>query len=125
MNNIRIVKAEDVEVEKDSDFVEEEMEELIKKLKAYAELYRKEPYGREVEGTAELLEEAAAFVQEAKESVGKMKKRYMDGIPVDFEGDDADDEIQCPYCGYGVARNDDYADMKPKHCPECGTKLIY
>lgn len=49
----------------------------------------------------------------------------MDGIPVDFEGDDADDEIQCPYCGYGVARNDDYADMKPKHCPECGTKLIY
>lgn len=124
-NNIRIVKAEDVEVEKDSDFVEEEMEELIKKLKAYAELYRKEPYGREVEGTAELLEEAAAFVQEAKESVGKMKKRYMDGIPVDFEGDDADDEIQCPYCGYGVARNDDYADMKPKHCPECGTKLIY
>ena len=23
------------------------------------------------------------------------------------------------------ARNDDYAEMRPKHCPECGTKLIY
>ena len=22
-------------------------------------------------------------------------------------------------------RNDDYAEMRPKHCPECGTKLIY
>lgn len=31
----------------------------------------------------------------------------------------------CPFCGYEVARNDDYEEMRPKHCPECGTKLTY
>lgn len=54
-----------------------------------------------------------------------MKKRYMEGIPVHYQGDDADDGIECPVCGYEVAQNDDYDYMKPKHCPECGTKLIY
>ena len=24
-----------------------------------------------------------------------------------------------------IAINDDYAEMRPKYCPECGTKLIY
>ena len=101
------------------------MEELIKSLKLYAESYRKPPYGKEVEGTLELLERAALGLQETVESVAKMKKRYMDGTKVNYQGDDADDGIECPYCGYEVARNDDYSDTKPKHCPECGTKLIY
>ena len=101
------------------------MEELIKTLRSYAEEYRKPPYGKKIEGTSELLEKAASKLQEAVESVEKMKKRYIDGTKVNYQGDDADDGIECPFCGYEVARNDDYSDMKPKHCPECGTKLIY
>lgn len=101
------------------------MEELIRQLKSYAEEYRKPPYGKEVEGTPELLEKTASSLQEAKDSVEKMKKRYMDGMEVHYQGDDADDGIECPMCGFEVARNDDFSDMKPKHCPECGTKLIY
>lgn len=38
---------------------------------------------------------------------------------------DADDEILCPECGYSLARNDEKEELRPKHCPECGTKLIY
>lgn len=41
-----------------------EMEELIEKLRTYAAAYRKPPYGREVEGTPELLEEAVLSIQE-------------------------------------------------------------
>ena len=42
-----------------------------------------------------------------------------------FDPDDADDEILCPECGYSLARNDEKEELRPKHCPECGTKLIY
>ena len=54
-----------------------------------------------------------------------LKHRYMDGMKVHYRGDDADDGIECPFCGYEVARNDDYSEMRPMHCQECGTKLIY
>lgn len=101
------------------------MEELIKSLRLYAKSYRNPPCGKEIEGTPELLERAASELQEAKETVLKMKKRYIDGIKINYRGDDADDGIECPFCGYEVARNDDYQEMRPKHCPECGTKLIY
>ncbi|MDO4313997.1 MAG: hypothetical protein Q4C52_13030 [Eubacteriales bacterium] len=101
------------------------MEELIKKLRSYAEAYRKPPYGREVENTAELLEESALQLQAAAHSISAMKRRFIDGVKVRYQGQDADDGIECPHCGYEVARNDDYEDMKPSHCPDCGTKLIY
>ena len=106
------------------------MEELIKELQLYAGAYREPPYGREAEGTQEILEKAAKSLQEAKNSVESLKHRYMDGMEVHYQGDDADDEIECPFCGYGVARNgvarnDDYSEFRPNHCPECGTKLIY
>lgn len=51
--------------------------------------------------------------------------RFTSGLAVKREGDDESDGILCPFCGYEVARNDDYRDMRPKHCPECETKLIY
>lgn len=101
------------------------MEKLIKTLTEYAETYKNPPYGREVEGTPELLKKAAESLREASESVRSMKERYIDGMVVHYQGDDADDGIECPFCGCEVARNDDYDDMKPKHCPECGTKLLY
>lgn len=62
---------------------------------------------------------------DALESVDALKKKFIDGMNVHRQGDDADDGIECPFCGYEVARNDDYQEMRPKHCPECGTKLIY
>lgn len=101
------------------------IDKLIEKLMEYANTYRRPPYGREVDGTPELLEEAAGALKEAADSASKMKARYMDGIKVHYQGYDADDAIECPVCGFEVARNDDYDDMKPKHCPECGTKLLY
>lgn len=64
-------------------------------------------------------------LREAKALSARMKRRYEDGMKVHYQGDDADDGIECPICKCEVARNDDYADMKPKHCPDCGTKLLY
>lgn len=97
------------------------MEKLIKKLRSYAEAYREPPFGREIEGTLELFEQAAAEL----ENMTEMKKRFLDGIGVHYQGNDAEDGIECPICGNEVARNDDYPEMMPRHCPECGTKLIY
>lgn len=59
----------------------------------------------------------------ALESVDIMKRWFIDGISVHYQGIDADDVIECLFCGYEVARNDDYIEMRPKHCPECGRKL--
>lgn len=102
-----------------------ETEKLISTLTAYAKQYREPPYGREIDGTSELLEQAASALKEALNGIAGMKNRYMDGMLVHYQGDDADDGIECPVCGYEVAQNDDYNNTKPKHCPECGTKLIY
>lgn len=81
--------------------------------------------GREVEGTVELLENSADALQEAGEAVQKLKQRFVDGIDVHYQGHDADDYIECPFCGYEVAAIDDYCELRPNHCPKCGTKLIY
>ena len=62
---------------------------------------------------------------DALESAEALKNKFIDGMNVHSQGDDADDAIECPFCGYEVAINDDYKEMRPKHCPECGTKLIY
>lgn len=50
---------------------------------------------------------------------------HLDGMNVAYTGYDESDSILCPVCGYEVARNDDYLEMRPKHCPECGCKLLY
>lgn len=50
------------------------MKELIKNLKSYAEAYRLPPYGREIEGTPELLEMAANNLQKAVTTIEKIKE---------------------------------------------------
>lgn len=42
-----------------------------------------------------------------------------------YEGFDEMDDILCPHCGNPVSRMDEESEFRPKHCPECGTKLIY
>ncbi|MGN0415973.1 MAG: hypothetical protein ACI4FX_10865 [Agathobacter sp.] len=101
------------------------MQELVEKLQRYAKEYKNPPYGREIEGTPELLLAAADSLKEAEESIQKLKARFVDGMEVHRQGNDESDGIECPFCGYEVALNDDYDEMRPKHCPECGTKLIY
>lgn len=68
---------------------------------------------------------AINMARSALKSVDALKDRFINGMCVHRQGDDADDGIECPFCGYEVARNDDYEEMRPNHCPECGTKLVY
>lgn len=70
------------------------------------------------------IHESAILFQTVALTLAEMQRKYEDGIEVKRQGDDADDEILCPECGYSLARNDE-EELRPKHCPECGTKLIY
>ena len=71
------------------------------------------------------IHESAILFQTVALTLAEMQRKYEDGIEVKRQGDDADDEILCPECGYSLAINDDEEELRPKHCPECGTKLIY
>lgn len=71
------------------------------------------------------IHESAILFQTVALTLAEMQRQYKDGIEVKRQGDDADDEILCPECGYSLARNDEKKELRPKHCPECGTKLIY
>ena len=55
----------------------------------------------------------------------KDSEKYRTGMEVIYEGADESDDILCPNCRASVARMDDYKEMRPSYCPECGTKLIY
>lgn len=71
------------------------------------------------------IHKSAVLFQTAAITLAEMQQKYGDGIEVKRQGDDADDEILCPECGYSLARNDEEEELRPKHCPECGIKLIY
>lgn len=71
------------------------------------------------------IHESAILFQTVALTLAEMQQKYEDGIEVKRQGDDADDEILCPECGYSLSRNDEKEELRPKHCPECGTKLIY
>ena len=71
------------------------------------------------------IHESAILFQTVALTLSEMQQKYEDGIEVKRQGDDADDEILCPECGYSLARNDEEEELRPKHCPECGIKLIY
>ena len=101
------------------------MDELLNELQRYIRTYKEPPYGKEVEGTTELMEEASQTLAKTAHRVALLEKQFIDGMHVNYQGDDEMNGITCPICKYEVARNDDYEEMRPKHCPECGTKLIY
>lgn len=64
-----------------------------------------------------ILSDAAGLIKDSE--------RYRTGMKVVYEGTDACDDILCPHCRTSAARMDDYEEMRPAHCPKCGTKLIY
>ena len=61
----------------------------------------------------------------AETEISDFKQRYQDGLRVVYKGQDETDDICCPLCDNSVARNDDFAEFRPKHCSECGTRLLY
>lgn len=71
------------------------------------------------------IHESATLFQTVALTLAEMQRKYEDGIEVKRHGDDADDEILCPECGYSLAINDEEEELRPKHCSECGIKLIY
>lgn len=97
-------------------FAKENADNLVKDCyEAYKNLLK---FGKKIHEQANLFQTVALTLAE-------MQRQYEDGIEVKHQGDDADDEILCPECGYSLARNDTEEELRPKHCPECGTKLIY
>lgn len=99
--------------------------DLSQELRLYEKAYKKEPAGCVVEGTPELLHRAASTLDELGQNLTAIKSRFIDGMRVHSQGDDESDAIECPFCGYKIASNDDYEKMRTPHCPQCGTKLIY
>ena len=87
------------------------MEKLIKKLRSYAEAYREPPFGREIEGTPELFEQAAIEL----ENVAELKKHdnidfdsmieILHNAPISFSyGYDCDIRVKEP--SYIISQND-------------------
>lgn len=99
--------------------------DLSQELRLYEKAYKKEPADCAVEGTPELLHRAASTLDELGQNLTAIKSRFIDGMRVHSQGDDESDAIECPFCGYKIASNDDYEEMRTPHCPQCGTKLIY
>ena len=79
----------------------------------------------EEQGIKVVLSDAIDLISEAGHSLSSMKQRYHDGMEAYREGWDESDDILCPMCRYPLACNDDDYDMRPKHCPNCGTKIKY
>lgn len=99
--------------------------DLSQELRLYEKAYKKEPAGCVVEGTPELLHRATSTLDELGQNLTAIKSRFIDGMRVHSQGDNESDAIECPFCGYKIASNDDYEKMRTPHCPQCGTKLIY
>ena len=71
-------------------------------------------YGTNFEQDRIILSDAVDLIRDSE--------KYRTGMNVIYEGEDESDDILCPNCKASVARMDDYEEMRPAHCPECGTK---
>ena len=71
------------------------------------------------------VQELQKRLRMADKEISDYKQRYQNGLTVIYKGQDESDEICCPICGIGVSRNDDFEEFRPKHCSECGTRLLY
>ena len=73
------------------------------------------------------IHESAILFQTVALTLAEMQQKYEDGIEVKRQGDDADDEILCPECGYSLVKKcsgcGKIIEDDTKFCPECGTKI--
>ena len=66
---------------------------------------------------AEICEqELQERLKKDEKEISDYKQRYQHGLKVVYKGQDESDEICCPICGI---------EFRPKHCSECGTRLLY
>ena len=56
------------------------MNELLNKLQRYIKAYKEPPYGKEVEGTTELMEEAFQALVKTSHRVVLLENQFIDGI---------------------------------------------
>lgn len=88
----------------------QELDEILKKIERYIEIYQMPPLGREVEGTVELLKECRNVI-----------RKHMNDANGTFAFDfSSTDSFDCP-CG----RHYVHMKMPPKlvFCPECKEKV--
>lgn len=76
-------------------------------------------------GVSEISHNSAEKLIRATSIINNMRLKYEYGKKVKYQGDNADDEILCPVCGELLVWNDTEEELRPKHCQECGTRLIY
>lgn len=69
--------------------------------------------------------EASDVIKESEHWIQKTKARFFQGMPVHKDGDSGTDAVYCPFCGERIGINNDDYILRLKHCPECGTLLIY
>lgn len=80
------------------------MDELLKQIQEYIKAYKELPYGKEVEGTTEILEKSSQTLIKTAHRVVLLENQFIDGMKVKYQGDDEMDGIECPICKYEVAR---------------------
>lgn len=69
-----------------------------------------------------MIESAAGCIESLYKQWVKLHERFETGVRA-YSTDE--DIIECPYCSFDIADCDELDEYKPKHCPNCGTKLIY
>jgi len=73
----------------------------------------------------ENMEDLLEKLEKANKEISYFRQRYQEGLEVVYRGRDEADDICCPSCGCSVSRNDEYEEMRPHNCPDCGTRLLY
>ena len=101
------------------------MKTLVDRLKRQAVIYKDLPSENKINNAQVLLRETALSLSIMQNSLDGLESRYIYGIRAHYQEHDDGDRILCPICKHVVANKNNQKDTWPKHCSECGTKLIY
>lgn len=70
------------------------MDELLKQIQEYIKAYKELPYGKEVEGTTEILEKSSQTLIKTAHRVVLLENQFIDGMKVKYQGDDEIIDVQ-------------------------------
>ena len=101
------------------------MKTLVDQLKRQAVIYKDLPSNNKINNAQTLLGETALSLSIMQNSLDGLESRYIYGIRTHYQENNNGYHILCPICKHIVANENDKKDTWPKHCSECGTKLIY